>query len=562
LTIRKLSKIGRRYRYINRYRQIITILIKYGFEDIINKLKIPQYFALGKRILFRKDTINQSITTEERIRRVFEELGPTFIKFGQIMSTRPDMIPAELVNELKKLQDTIPPFTTEEARKIIKEESGKEVEEIFIEFEENPLASASIAQVHKAKLPDNKEVVIKIQRPGIRKTIEVDLEIMLHLATLLEKYIDEMKLLNPIGIVEEFSRSIEKEIDFNTELNHIQHFADNFKADLDIYVPKVYKELSTDKILILEFISGIRLSQLKEENFKDIDKKVVAARGAELILKQIFVHGFFHADPHPGNIVILENNVICFLDYGMMGYLYGRPREHFSNLLIGIATKDEKIVIRSLLNLAHSTKLDDVTQFERDIHEFMKEFIYKNLSDINFGKMLQNFLNLLITHKYKIRPDFYLLLKTLITYEGIARELDPEYNMVTHLKPFAFKIIKERLTPKSIFDETKIFGLELYEMLKNLPENLNSIISKLKTGSMRIEFEHKGLGPIIKTFEKTYNNLILSIIIAALLISSSLIILSKIPPTWNNIAILGLGGFLFAGFLGLILIYSIFKERK
>ena len=277
------------------------------------------------------------------------------------MSTRPDMVPQELIIELEKLQDKVHPFSTEDARRIIEEELGSSIDSLFRNFTDSPVASASIAQVHKAVLPGGEEVAIKVQRPGIDRIIEVDLEIMLHLATLVEKHFkEELGILDPVGIVDEFARVIRKEQDFRIEAAHIERFATNFRADTTIHVPHAYREYSSDKVLTMEFIGGFKVSEITKAKVQaqnyGIDPKVVAARGANLVLKQIFEHGFFHADPHPGNIKVLKDNVICFLDYGMMGSLSARHREDLADILIAIINKDETKITRTILKLNLSIK--------------------------------------------------------------------------------------------------------------------------------------------------------------------------------------------------------------
>jgi ubiquinone biosynthesis protein len=555
------GKFGKGYRHINRYRQIISILVKYGFEDIIHRLKIPQYLSGIPPKFTKKQKVIVETSTEERLRKSFEELGPSFIKLGQIISTRPDIMTMELINELKKLQDTVPPFSSEEARKIVKRELSAEINDIFLEFSDEPIASASIAQVHYAKLHNGDEVVIKIQRPNIKKIIEIDIEIMQNIAALFERYIEEMKVLNPVGIVKSFAKSIEKEMDFNIELAYINRFAQNFENNPDIHVPKTYKQFSTDKILVMEYIKGIKISEMGNKGFNQEQINLIVNKGADLILKQIFIDGFFHADPHPGNLMVLPGNVICFLDYGMMGKLYGKTRENFENLIISFITKNDQLLMKSLLELASSTGISEKTEFEYDVHEFIEEYVYRDFGEINIGKLFQKFLNLMVCYKFRIRSEFYLLIKTFITIEGLGCELNPDFNMVNHLEPFVKKLIRERLNPGRILRKTKESASEFLELLKNLPENMNDIISKIKSGSVHIEFEHKGLEPVMKIFERTYNHLILAIIISSLLLSSSLVLLAHIPPLWNNISIIGLLGFSLAGILCIIL-FSIIIRKK
>ena len=357
MPIRKIGGISRTYRHINRYREIIAILVKYGFGDVLAKQELQKHLEFGKGFILGKAAAEiAAISRWQRVRMALEELGPTFVKFGQIMSTRQDMIPQELITELEKLQDKVPPFSTEDAKLIIEEGLGGPVDSLFKDFTDSPIAAASIAQVYKAVLPDGEEVAIKVQRPDIDRIIEVDLEIMLHVATLIEKHLKELEIVHPVEMVEEFARVIRKEQDFRIEVAHIERFARNFQADMTIHVPHVYREFSSSKVLTMEFIGGIKVSEITKAKVQvqdsGIDPKVVASRGADLVLKQIFEHGFFHADPHPGNIKVLKDNVICLLDYGMMGSLSARHREDLADILIGIITKDESKITKTILKLS------------------------------------------------------------------------------------------------------------------------------------------------------------------------------------------------------------------
>ena len=314
LNIRKIGAIGRTYRNLGRYRQILAVFFKYGFGEFIDALNIEQYLEISLQMLFKKEPKNiEKMTRPERIRLVLEELGPTFIKLGQILSTRPDLIPLEYVKEFAKLQDKVPAFSYEEVSTRIEAELGQPPEKIFKSFEMEPLACASIGQVHRARLHNDEEVVVKVQRPGIQGIIETDLEIMLHLASLMERHLEEFEIQHPSRIVSVFARSIEKEINYLLEASSVERFARQFLEDSTVYIPKVYRRFTTKKVITMEFVDGIKASQIEELKEKEYDLKLIANRGAVLVMKQIFSHGFFHADPHPGNIFILPDETICLI---------------------------------------------------------------------------------------------------------------------------------------------------------------------------------------------------------------------------------------------------------
>ena len=392
LSIRKIGVIGRTYRNLNRYRQILAVLFRYGFGDLVDRLKIDQYIEIGLQMISRKrrDRV-EKLTRSERLRMAFEELGPTYIKLGQILSTRPDLVPMDFIKELSKLQDKVPPCRFEDVSAIVEKELGSPPGEVFEFFEEIPIASASIGQVHKAKLPDGEEIAIKVQRPGIQKVIEVDLEIMLHLATLMERHIEEFAVQRPVKIVEEFARTIEKEIDYTIEATSMERFARNFLDDPTVYIPKVYRELTTGCVLTMEYVKGIKISETDRLKSAGLDLKRITSRGAVFFLKQVFDHGFFHADPHPGNIFILANNVICLLDYGMVGTVDRYTREEFVDLVDSVVNRDEVRTVQQLLKITAYDDEPDIRLLEREVSDFLGRHLYKPLKDIEIGSFFSSF---------------------------------------------------------------------------------------------------------------------------------------------------------------------------
>ena len=561
--IRKIGLIGRTYRHINRYSEIVTVLFKHGFGDLITNFQIEKYFDFGKKFISKKkNEKTTSLSRWKRIRMVLEELGPTFIKLGQIMSNRPDILPERLLIELEKLQDSVPPMPDEEAKKMIEQELGKPVLEIFKNFDSNPIASASISQVYQAELFSGEKVAVKVQRSGIQKIIETDLEIMFHLSLLMEKHITEMQILNPVEIVKEFERSIRKEIDFNIEASHIGRFGRNFQTDLSIYVPKVYKNYSTKKIITMEFIDGIKVSDVKALRKAGNDPIFIAGQGCDLFLNQIFEYGFFHGDPHPGNILILKDNIICFLDFGMMGTLLPKHQDYFGNIIVGIVNKDSKKITDVLLRLTETYDLENRDQLEYRVSELLNQYAYISLEEMKIGEFLNKFFRILIDFKLKLPSNFYLLSKALLSIEGIGTKLSPDFNMVAHIEPFAKKIIKKQLHPFKLTKELYSSLAEFQLLLKDFPFEIRKIIRQIKTGKLKIEFEHKGLDPMLIKHDQISNRIAFSIVLAALIIGSSLIVLSKIPPLWNEVPIIGIVGFVGAGIMGFGLLISILKHGK
>jgi ubiquinone biosynthesis protein len=349
--------------------------VKHGFGDLVARSNLEKHIAFGKKFLPRGgDARIASLSRWERIRMALEELGPTFMKLGQIMSNRPDLLPEELLVELTKLEDSIPPFSEEEAKQLVEEELNEPIASLFKEYMSTPIASASIAQVHKAVLTSGEIVAVKVQRPGIERVIETDIEIMLRLATLMEEHIQGTDILNPVGIIREFERSIRKEIDFTIEASHIERFGRNFQEDTTIYIPQVYRSYTTRKVLTMEFINGIKVSNIDALLESGNDPKIIANRGATLVLKQVFEHGFFHADPHPGNILVLDNNIICLLDFGMMGVLFPKHREYLGSIVVAIVNRDAERITKALLQFSSSNHIENIEGLEYQIFELIEQY--------------------------------------------------------------------------------------------------------------------------------------------------------------------------------------------
>ncbi len=563
ISIRKISAIGRTYSHFNRYQKIIRILLKYGFDDLIKSLRIDQYLETGLKMIKRKPMEEmEKHSRPARFRMALEELGPTFIKLGQVLSTRPDLIAPEYLKELAELQDNVPPFPYTEVEELFLSETGKKPTDLFRSFEKTPMAAASIGQAHRAQLDNGYEVVVKVQRPNLEKIIGVDLEILVYLASLMEQYLEELQGHQPSAIVEEFARSLSLEIDYTVELSNIQRFSRQFKGNKTTHVPLVYPDLSTQRILTMEYIDGIKSSKISLLKSKGYNLPLIARRGANLVMEQIFVHGFFHGDPHPGNLFILPDNVVCFLDFGMMGRLSRKDREDFTDLILSIVTNNEHRVTEGVLTI--TTQFGDVDQnaLGRDLGDLLERYLHLPLKKLHAGKILHELLDLAQRHKLSIKPNLYLMIKALSTIEGVGLIFDPELELITLAEPYVKRVKMERLRPGRLAEEIGETGNEYLKLIQKGPEEIRTILRQLRTGNMKLAFEHRGLTRLATALDRISNRIAFAIVLAAQIIGSSLIILSGIPPKWHDISIIGLAGFLLAGVMGFWLLVSIIRHGR
>ena len=560
----QFRKIGQKIRDIRRFNQILKILTKHGFGFAIQQLHLADH-VIGRGII--KTRILRRFTEPPesravRLRKVLEELGPTFIKLGQILSVRPDLVPLDLCYELSKLQDRVPPFGYEDVRKQIKESFGSYPDEVFSTFDPIPFAAASLGQAHRAQLKTGENAVVKVQRPDLRKIIETDIDILYSLAYLSNRYMQDVKIFDPISIVDEFSKVITKEIDFTYEAHNIDKFRKNFKDSTTVHIPKVFWDYTKSRVITTEEIIGIRLNDYLNQPHSVEEKKAVAANGANAILQQIFVDGFFHADPHPGNIFILPNNAAAFVDFGIVGRLDEDTRDAVVSLLIAVSMRNTSGILKALEMLGVTFDENSVRDFKRSISDFVERFYDIPLKQVEISTILPQAVELMSKYKLKIPPQFHIMIKAIATMDGVARQLDPEFNTIAHTKPFVERLVHERHDPKRIIKNAVLYSSELLDILKIIPKDAYEIIKKIKTGTLKIEFEHQGLSKLITEMDKSSNRLSFSLVIAALIIGSSLIIIANKGPLIYGFPVLGILGFIFAGILGLWLAVGILRSGR
>lgn len=549
----RLSQLHTTYFQAKRLREIINVVVKYGFGFLVEKV------GLVRLINRQKHRELGILTTPERVRLMLEELGPTFIKLGQILASRPDLIPPDYIEELKKLHDRIPGVGFESIKRQVEKELGKPIEEVYSFFDTHPYAAASIAQVHRATLKGGKEVVVKVQRPGIDRIIKADLEILHNLARLAEKHIPESRIYDPVGVVAEFAKAMHRELDFTKEAWNVEKFRRNFEGDATVYVPKVFWECTTHKVLTIEYVDGVRIDRIDEISRSAHFKKKVAENGARAILKQIFAHGFFHADPHPGNILVRSDGSIAFIDFGMMGRIDRDTMRKMAEMMLGVINRDEERIVRLLLEIGQSEKRSNLEELTLDVQDILDRFYGKTLKEINIPELISDIFLTAGRHGIKIPPKFALLCKSILTIDGIGRQLYPDFDFIKMAKPFVKQLFRERYNPKYLTKDIRKNITNIFRSSALLPDLIDEVYKKVKRESIKIDFEYGGLERFTFELNRMANRIVFSMVLASLIIGSSLIVRAGIGPAAGEIPLMGIMGFVLAGLLGVGLLISILR---
>ena len=546
---------------ISRYQKVILVLLKYGFEDVVAHPPLNRF--VPKAGIFAKLRDGKPLleyTRYERMRMVCEELGTTYIKFAQIASNRPDILPEELIREMEKFQDNVLPVPKDEIYKILIEEYRRPLTELFEHIDYEPLASASMAQVHRARLVGGKEIVLKVQRPNIVMTIETDITILYQLAGIFEKYFPQYASFQPMALVKMFEKSIRKELNFKLEIANLQQFAKNFVGNPDIYSPRGYAEFTTERVLCMEYIDGLKITDPAILEEIGMTGRELALKGINLYFTQVFDHGFFHADPHPGNIFILRDKKICFIDYGMMGVVVDSDKELLADVLLAVHDRDVEYLKRSLLRFSWKENEIDEKALEYDIIEFFSNYSNITLDEIDGNEVIAALNSLFFEYKIKIPPNLLLLLKALVIIEGVGLQLDPKYNIIKNIEPYVRRLVAKKYAIEKLSRNFIRTVGDTSNMLRTLPEDVKDVIHKMKQGKLHIEFEHKGLEPVLQKMEVVSNRLAFTLLLVALIIGSSLMVIADVPPHIYSIPVLGFAGFVVSGILALRLLYSIIRH--
>jgi len=557
-----IPRFDKSYRNFRRYQQIVGVLMKYGFAEIVDRMRLTAHLRIGRRLFAQSSPAVRRFSYEARLRMVLQELGPTFVKLGQLLSARSILVPPKLIEELVKLQDDVPPVPFSEIELYLEQLVGMPLGEKFAKFEKTPIASASIAQAYRATTHESREVVVKVQRPNIKKVINTDLDILADLAKIMERYIPESKALDPTGIVRELAQSTRQELDFINEGRNIEIFARNFKDFEKVYVPEIFWDYTAEKILTIELIAGVKISQTDQLQKAGSDLKQLAKTGGQFILKQIFEDGFFHADPHPGNLFVINQDTIAPIDFGMMGRLDETIMEEVSDLLIGMTQKDPDLIIRVLINLGSLDEAGEVFQLRSDIASFIERYYEMPISRISIPSIVGEIIEMMAKHEIRVASNLLLLMKAIGTYEDLARKLDPEFEIFSLAKPYVRKLIMRRLDLKKIAYNGLKTLRDLYDLLRDGPREIELLLRKIKKGQFAIELQDRGLHRLMSEIDRSSNRIAFSLIIAAMIIGSSLILSLKAGPMLKGYSLFGMIGFLFAGLFGIWLIFAIIRSGK
>jgi ubiquinone biosynthesis protein len=574
----------------NRVKQIINVCYKHGLGYFVARLNVSKKLNLGQPEVIYKSVEELNATLPQRVRKILDELGPTYIKFGQILSTRPDLIGDDFAAEFSLLQDKVTPFDNKLAFEEIEKELGKKISDVFIHISEEPIASASLSQVYKGKLLTGEEVALKIQRPGVMEIVEGDVEIIKYLVKLFEKYYPELRPYNLQVLVDEFEKVLIREMDFQMEAKNISLFREYFKDEKIIKIPKIYPEFSTKKMLVMEFIHGKKLNEIisefkanetaqklnkingvvvknvknsKIKHIERFDRKLIAERGAKIFFNQIFRHGVFHADPHPGNILILKNNVIGLLDFGMVGRIPKDTMNELVDLFLVVMSGDAHALEAQLMSMGLLKADINIKEFNAELESAIENYYGIDLNEIKIGEVLRDILKVLSKYKIKIPREYMLLSRSLLLIEGVGVTLYPKFNALDYFKPYATEVTKERFSLTHISKGMLGSFIEMQTFLKNLPFEINRVFDLINSGKITIEFEHRNLDAFGSTLDKIANKISISMILAAMLIGSAVILHAQKPPYLFGYPVFGLLGFLFSGVLALLLmLFSLGRDNN
>jgi len=553
----------RSVRHLQRYQEIARVFIRHGFSELVDTLELLPYLSLPRRLLRRGKPTPPPLGTAQRLRMALEELGPTFIKLGQVLSTRPDLLPPVYVAELAKLQDTVPPVPWGTIRGQIDAELGTPLEEVFTDLEPQPIAAASLSQVHAATLPGGIQVVAKVQRPNIQKMIETDLEILFDLARLLQERTPLGEIYDLVRIAEEFAVTLRAELNFYREGRNADRFRANFADEPHLYIPKVYWDYTTRRLLVLEHIKGIKVDDIEALDAAGYDRSRIARHAVRMIVKEIVEDGYFHADPHPGNLIVMPGEIIGAMDFGMVGYLSRRMQIALMRLYVAAVQLNEEVIVDQLIHMGVVTGTLDRIGLRRDVTRMLRKYYGMPLEAMQTHEVMEEAMTIAFRHHLHLPSELWLLGKTLAMMEGLALKLVPDFDFFAVSQPYVRRFMRHMVSP-SMWGPPLLKGMgDWAELLGLIPRVGSQLLTRFERGELEIILSHKELDQALVRLDRSANRLSLSMLLAALIVGLALLIPAfKLGQQWGLATILVITGFVGLSLVGLWLIISIWRSGK
>ncbi len=549
-------------RDLGRVQEIAGVLIRYGFGSMVHLLGIGQALEkVGRTLRWQHPENFSRLDTAQRLRRVLEELGPTFIKMGQILATRVDLFPPTYITEFEKLQDQAPPLPFAELLPQLEDDLGAKVEDVFLEVDRNPLAAASLAQVHRAVLIDGTQVVLKIRRPGIRRVIEADLRLLNRLVDIIEDDVADFKRYHPREVVRQFTQSLRRELDFAAECRSAERVSHNLADNSTIIIPQVYWEWTGERLNVQEYIQGISGKNVKEAEKQGLDRKLLAERGTQAVIKMIMEDGFFHADPHPGNVIYLSGNRLAFLDFGMVGRLTEERREQVISFLYGMVNQTPAKVVEILEDWSDVIQTDEQA-LAIEIEAFVDQYSSLPLKDLSLPMMMGDLMAILRDHNLSLPPDLALLIKAYITLDGFGRHLDPEFRTLEFVTPYIQQLMVSRYKPEALAKRGWRNLISVIDILSSFPKELHQLLRASRKGAIQVDINVRRLDHYVDKTDRAISRLTMGIVTAALIIGTSIIMTVKGGPEIMGLPVFGFFGYIFAALGGIWLLFSIWRSGK
>ncbi len=552
-------------RDLSRLHEITSVLIRYGLGDLVRRAGIGNLLERAGQILHWGESSEVAkLEPQRRVRLALEQLGPTFVKLGQLLSTREDLFPPEWIAEFEQLQSNVSPLSFDDLLPELCEALGRSPFEVFAHVDTEPLASASIAQVHRARLHDGADVVLKVRRPGIQSVVEADLRILSYVSGLLDSEVPEARRYQPQALVSEFAHSLERELDLAMEARNLERFGKNFADDASVLVPKVYWDWTSPSLNVQEYIEAIPGNDRDAIDAAGLDRQALAARGAQTVLKMILVDGLFHADPHPGNVFYLPGNRIVLIDCGMVGRLTSVRRNQIVDLFAGVARRDENAMLEVVLEWTGDAMVDEA-RLATDLSDLLFDYADAPIKDVRIAGLLREITRIVRKHSIVLPADLAMLFKALITLEGLGRQYDPDFRLIDHLKPLLERVAQERYQPAELLERGKQSAGQLYNLITSVPADFARIIKEARRGRMRVDLDMKRLDSFGRQLDDAIDRITVGIMTASLVIGSSIVMTVQGGPTVLGVPLLtwlGLLGYLVAFLNSVWIILSIWRSRR